>query len=97
MCEGPEQGGMPFQAPEALQSNQNEDGNTKRTRRPQALAFILKTLGSSLGVLSRVSMLSDPWALRAMSEGVGSLVLKDLRSVQAERAQPNAGWSSFVS
>lgn len=42
-------------------------------------------------------MLSDPWALRAVSEGVGSLDLKDLRSVQATCAQPNAGWSSCVS
>lgn len=61
------------------------------------MAFILKTRGSSLRVLSRGTMLSDPWALRAVSEGVGSLDLKDLRSVQATCAQPNAGWSSCVS
>lgn len=41
-------------------------------------------------------MPSDQWALRAVSDGVGSLVLNDLRRIQAESSQADVGWSSFV-
>lgn len=45
------------------------------------MAFVLKAVGSSWRVLNRGMMLTDQWALRAMSEGVKSPVRKDLRSV----------------
>ena len=45
------------------------------------MAFVLKAVGSSWRVLNRGMMLTDQWALRAMSEGVRSPVGKDLRSV----------------
>lgn len=59
-------------------------------------AFILKTIVSSWRILSRGMMLSNRWALRAVSDGVGSLVLNDLRRMQAGSSQTDVGWSSFV-
>lgn len=60
------------------------------------MSFILKTTVSNWRVLSRGMMLFNQWTLKAVSNGVESLVLNDLRRIQAESAQTDVGWSSLV-